>query len=605
MYNKYLIISFIFFISCSDYEPIVYKKEGNKGYVQWLANRRNDPKTSRINWGHYSKARNEAISHKRDNTRELMEWSELGPTNWGGRTRAFMIDKDDPNKLYAGSVSGGLWSSDDAGMSWYHLTKLDECITVASICQTINGDIYVGTGEGMYGNYGEATGGLPGNGIYKSIDGGQSFFHLDSTSVLINDIDTTWAHVNRLAAHPIDPYTLYAATEKGIWKTTDGGIHWFHPNGLEYEAPASDVEYAKDGSYILAVVNSNYYRSENGIDFQDLTGSSILSVNNVGRIEFAIAPSDANYAYASIVSTLGKLRGIYQSKDRGLTWSGIAAGGGYQFDPFAYSGSAYGQGVYDNAIGVSLNDPEKIFVGGIRLYSWSATDGWNKIASTSLSDITYFVHSDMHWVEPHPTNPDIIYFANDGGVFKTFNGGVTFTQLTHGYATMQMYAVAVSDSGDVMGGTQDNGTHYVDYKQRYNSSSKKLLGGDGGYASFSMTRPEVFLASYQYPSLMRSINWGESFKHFWDEHISPDGEDPDGSFVTPFILWEDKGGVLIDSSSYLSLPASPDTLTHNVILTKKADTLNDPSVLYYGVNNAIWMTREVMRFDKTPVWYKV
>ena len=389
MLNKYFIIILLLSFGCSDYTPKVYVKEDNRGYSKWLSKRRNDPNTQRINWEHYSTARNEAMAHKTNHSRESMQWSELGPSNWGGRTRAFLIDKDDPDKLYAGCVSGGLWSSDDAGMTWYHITTFDECITVASICQTTNGDLYVGTGEGMYENYGEATGGLPGNGIYKSTDGGQSFFHLDSTSVLINDIDTTWAHVNRLAAHPTDPNTVYAATERGVWKTTDGGNHWFKPNGLEYEAPASDIDYAKDGSYILAVVGVKYYKSENGIDFQDLTGSSVLPVNNVGRIELAIAPSDANYAYASIVSGMGKLRGIYQSKDGGLTWASIASGGGYQFEPFAYSSSVYGQGVYDNALGVSLKDPEKIFVGGIRLYSWSSSEGWNKIASTSLSDILY------------------------------------------------------------------------------------------------------------------------------------------------------------------------------------------------------------------------
>lgn len=589
--------------SCGAYEKKIYVKEDSNGYKEWLNKRHASFNTKVIDWNHFAKARKEAFSHNFIE-RNSMDWTELGPSNWGGRTRAFLIDMNDYDKLYAGSVSGGLWISEDAGLSWNRNTAINDVLTVASICQTTNGDIYIGTGEGMYTNYGEGTGGLPGNGVYKSTDGGETFFHLDSTSVMLNDIDTTWAHVNRLAAHPTEANTVYAATERGVWKTIDGGHHWFQPSGLSVSSPAFDVEYAKDGAYVMATMGNYLYRSEDGDSFLQVLNSG-LTTSNVGRVEFAIAPSNSKYAYLSMSTLQGKMRGVYRSVDSGNTWSMIGPGGSVIFEPFAYPSSSRGQGDYDHTINVSLDDPEHVFLGGIWLYSWHANNGWNKIATTSLGDPHYYVHADMHWVQPHPVDPNIIYFANDGGIFKSFDGGQTFAQLTHGYATLQMYAIDASDSGEVVGGTQDNGTHHIHYRKPNYTASDKLLGGDGGYSSFSSIKHNVIFGSYQYPSIRRSANGGASFTTFWDKNIAPDHENPDGSFVTPYVFWEDKGGTMTHHYSWMEMPDEPDTLTHNVIYKDTSEVVQDPSMLFYGITKAIWMTRDALKFDRTPIWYKI
>ena len=112
-------------------------------------------------------------------------WTEMGPDNVGGRTRAILIDKDNPNLIYAGGVSGGLWKSTNAGLTWNIIPGTDqlEFSGVVSICQSSNGDIYFGTGEGATSNMGGNSNGASafiGGGIYKSSDG------ITFTSIILN-----------------------------------------------------------------------------------------------------------------------------------------------------------------------------------------------------------------------------------------------------------------------------------------------------------------------------------------------------------------------------------------------------------------------------------
>ena len=588
------------------------KQEGAIGYMKWLEERRTDPATEKINMTQFVNARKIALLHQLSGKREAqLNWTELGPTNWGGRTRAFLIDRNNRNILYAGSVSGGLWKSENAGMNWSKIDAFDGNLNIASICQSINGEIYIGTGEGMYDNYGEATGGLPGNGIYKSKDGCKTFFHLDSTLVVPPTNSETWCHVNRLVAHPFKENTIFASTEKGIRKSIDGGETWFVPNGATLMSPSSDIDIAFDSSVIVASIGGKYFRSLEGHDFEDMSGKNGFPFGSSGRLEFAVSPTNSNYIYASTTKGNGKLRGIYQSKDKGESWKAIALGGNNIFYPFSYAKYNHGQGGYDHTIMVSSKNPDKIFLGGIRLYNWSSTAGWNKIASTSESNIGSYVHADMHWIEEDPIDHDIIYFVNDGGIFKSFDGGVSFAPLTHGYATMQMYGVAVSDSGDVLGGMQDNGTHYIDYRQKTNTSSVDPLGGDGGYTDISWVNNNVFFASYQYPSTRRSSNKGEEFFKFWDENISPgrdsDGEleNPDGSFVTPFILWEGIGESVFDTIIEALLHSNPQSNVAEVIYDTIVESIANPSRFFIGLTNNVWMTREALDFNVVPEWYRI
>ena len=229
-------------------------------------------------------------------------WQEMGPDNVGGRTRAILIDKDNSNIIYAGGVSGGLWKSLNAGLTWNIVSGTDqlEFSGVVSLCQTTNGDIYFGTGEGGTSYYGGSSNGgtaFIGGGIYKSTDG-QTFTRLESTAPS-NNISTSFdfSSVTEIAAHKTDPNTVYAATRRGIKITTDGGQTW--QPGLVSAAEFLDVEVSSDGSVFASTANGVFYSNDGTPNsFYQLTSASTTFGGGSGRIELAIAPSDENYIYA-------------------------------------------------------------------------------------------------------------------------------------------------------------------------------------------------------------------------------------------------------------------------------------------------------------------
>ena len=106
---------------------------------------------------------------------QTMSWSEHGPDNIGGRTRAILIDKDDSLLIYAGSVSGGLWKSTLSGTTWSKVEAFDENLGISSMCQTDDGKIYVATGHSAELSGGTGGTGYNGNGVYVTSDGGASF----------------------------------------------------------------------------------------------------------------------------------------------------------------------------------------------------------------------------------------------------------------------------------------------------------------------------------------------------------------------------------------------------------------------------------------------
>ena len=224
------------------------------GYFEWLSARRGDAITGEINLKQYYAALEATEASRRTNSRALsLDWIELGPNNVGGRTRALLIDQDDNSTLLAGGVGGGLWKSETSGTSWFQVSGIDDFLTVSSICQAKNGDIYVGTGEGLYTNFGNGAGGLPGNGIYKSTDGGDTFVHLSATTPVANKITERWAHVNALAASP-NSNRIYAGTERGLMISTDGGATWIAASsGTLTTSTITDLAVGPDGTMHASV----------------------------------------------------------------------------------------------------------------------------------------------------------------------------------------------------------------------------------------------------------------------------------------------------------------------------------------------------------------
>ena len=530
-------------------------------------------------------------------------WTEMGPDNVGGRTRAILIDKDNPNLIYAGGVSGGLWKSTNAGLTWNIIPGTDqlEFSGVVSICQSSNGDIYFGTGEGATSNMGGNSNGSSafiGGGIYKSSDG-TTFTQLPSTAPnnLISE-SFDFASVTELAAHNTDPNTIYAATRRGVKVTNDGGQTW--QAGLVTAAEFLDVEVAIDGSVYASTANGIFYSADGSPgSFTQMTSAAIAFGGGAGRIEIALSPSDANYIYAvfSNQGGLGRYKGIYRSIDKGETWELILPGWSGTTPP-AYN-IFNEQANYAMAIAVDPQNKNRIIIGGLDLWEFEYGVGIEPIsywATWEASD--YYVHADHHEILFDESNPGRIYFGHDGGVSRSDDNGSSFVTMNRGYGVTQFYTVDYSKDGKVIGGTQDNGTQYINFSNNLSSmNAKEIAGGDGGFTQISYINPEIIFSESQNGSARRSADGGNTngtLENFLGDTIAglaqtASDEGANGlfaTFINPMFLWEevDSDGNPVDTSMFFA--ATTEITTS-------------------GSDYCVYMTKEALDFSITPKWFQV
>ncbi len=484
-------------------------------------------------------------------------WENQGPNNIAGRTRSILFDKDDTKIIYAGSVSGGLFRSNNGGSSWNRVNDLANNLAVVSLEQAPNGDIYYGTGEGLYYfDTGIESGGLLGGGLFKSTDGGQSFSVLPSTVPGVGATSSDYASIGKIEIDPNNAQRIFIATSGGIRRSDDGGVNWSNPLNF-LKGAATDMVMNSQGGIWLKQASKLYF-SATGDDgsFNEITGIGITGA----RARVAVAPTDDNYVYVITTNPNGSFKEAWQTKDGGTNWIKIGQNSAV-LNPHRTQGS------YNNALAVSPLDKERIIVGGVELWQWSASQGWLQIASLAGGGTgsPFYVHADNHEVEFHPTRPNEIYMGNDGGVFKSSNNGLTWVPLNNEYVSTQFYSIGVGYDGSLLGGTQDNGTIFVSPKSFLPRQGVRTEGinfkgsnrdGDGGYAEISHLNPLMAFKEMQYGVLGRSADSGESFNAFYDfRRMDPAGYAGDGTsrfadFVMPFLLWED-----------LDDPLSTDTIT--------------------------------------------
>ncbi|MBI2966282.1 MAG: T9SS type A sorting domain-containing protein [Bacteroidetes bacterium] len=201
-----------------------------------------------------------------------LQWIEMGPNDVGGRTRAILFDRNNSNRVYAGQVSGGLWISNNGGVSWNKWEPAGGLgfLNVSCIAQAINGDVYVGTGEAL-GTYsmGTESGNTSfiGSGIWKSTDGGNTFTQLPATVTTPTTSSGPWVSVQRLACHQTNSNIVYAATARGIQMSFNGGDSWINPvkNAIcsDLNSQADDIKITSEG-LIYAALGTTPYLSPDG-----------------------------------------------------------------------------------------------------------------------------------------------------------------------------------------------------------------------------------------------------------------------------------------------------------------------------------------------------
>ncbi len=468
------------------------------------------------------------------------------PDNIGGRTRAILIDKNDVNHLYAGSVSGGLFESFNKANNWSKVSTFTENLAVSSMTQTPDGTVYVGTGHSSEGTAGIDGSGARGYGVYRQDGDGWTLIPTTETYSFVNEVvsdtinNVVWIACNQ----GLKKYT--AST--GALETVGGGIS---------PGSCTSVEISVDGSLIVAATTPSRTQisTDGGVSFIDVTDDDVTP-NPIdlgsGRIEYAISHEkvDGQYrVYASAANSF--LTGIWRSADNGLNWQRIApAYDGVtpgSFSPFSSGGS--GQGTYDNVITVVPGAPDRIILGGIDCYQWDTDGNWEQISQWFINPINpTYVHADIH--EFRWDKNGRFYVGTDGGVAFSDNANISrdpaFRHANRGYNVTQFYDIGFSAHGDVAGGSQDNGTkaNYHDNGtfQEHDRLSRNFFGGDGFSTAMSFINRDILFGSVYFSSVRRSSNRGQEGQIFNPTGFSctPGSVSGDGcgQFFTRFQLWE-------------------------------------------------------------------
>jgi photosystem II stability/assembly factor-like uncharacterized protein len=465
-------------------------------------------------------------------------WQEMGPQNIGGRTIAIDINPINPNTIYAGSASGGLWRSYSGGVgvkAWSYVPTGFPVLSVGAIALNPSDTniIYIGTGE-VYG-YQDAIGGLNirttrgsyGIGLLKSSDNGKTW---------IKSIDWSYNQtrgVEVIKLDPLHPDTIYAGTTEGIYKSTDAGASWNHIHSV---LMTTDILINKQNNQQVLAACGNLNSTGAGIYKSTDGGASWTNItSNVpafgGKILLSAYDGNPNICFASVGVGTASGDGTYllKSTDFGSSWT--------QINTTDYS--TY-QGWYSHFVVPHPTDPSKLLCAGIDVFK--SIDGGTTLTKKSNWAAWYFgvppvggpegpvtySHADHHAYAINPFNPNMVYFANDGGVFRTTDFGETFQGCNGGYQSTQFYkrfGVSKSDTSRMVGGMQDNATAVWEGTLAW----RRGIGGDGCCTQISPSKVDTMYGSSQYLSINRSVNKGVSWTY-----VAPPGVNP--AFNAPFLL---------------------------------------------------------------------
>jgi len=644
-----LVLSTSGIIQSKKYVPRTYPKDalskGNKPSAEYLKLLRNNQTTGLINPADLSMVQKQ-LSEIKNNRSFDINWKELGPDNFGGRTRAIIFDnKDETAKTaFAASVTGGIWKSTDLGITWSKINQETSNLNSSCMIQTQNGDIYVGTGESFSANVQSGleqmgySGGFMGKGIYKSTDG-NNFTLLGSTAPDFNNEDSDWAFVNELAVDDANS-NLFSATNTGLKYSNDGGTTWASAkdaDGNDLGENSTDVQAGSNGPVVASVGNLTYVSYDGNPDnfvlrsYDDSIG--MLPVNNVKRIEFAIAPSDENIVYASVANQFEEIYNVYRSSNKGETWDIVLPGS----ESMVILG---GQGIYNNAIEVFPDDPDRILLGGINLWEGKIVQengffAWEAISQGFFTQSAYnYLHVDQHVYTFRPGSASQFLVGTDGGVYVgNYSGGnYSYETGNRNYNTTQFYSVGYSGKERyVIGGSQDNGSILITGSGNTPQYGKEIMGGqlafqnggDGGPAVISLINKDVLVASSTFGDVRRSDDAGENYS---TNAQFLDGIGNVSAFKTPLALWESfdnpnsRDSIWFFNRSGATISAGTNTLAQSTnsgqpfyfdmphdLVTGDSIIVVDPisSRFFLATAFHIYMIKDLHDFAKTPDWWQI
>jgi photosystem II stability/assembly factor-like uncharacterized protein len=379
---------------------------------------------------------------------------QIGPALMSGRVSDIEGHPTDPKVLYIASGGGGIWKSTDGGVVFRSVfDKHAQSVGALAIDpQQPDKIVWAGTGEVWTRNSVSV-----GDGLYKTEDAGENWKRMGfEKSERISSVKVHPKNSNVVYVGVLGPLWS-AGTERGVYKTTDGGATWSQLLYVDENTGCSELVLDPSNPDILYAAFWEFRRTAWSFSSGGLKSALFKSVDGgktwnkihkgfpegkLGRIAVAVAPSKPSTLYAVIESEKPEQKGMYRSDDGGTTWAFTNGDFELSVRPFYFS-----------RIVVDPTNHEVVYKAGL---SGSVSKDGGKTFKNLGS-----MHSDIHDFWVHVQNPDMLFVATDGGLYRSWDGG-TVLEMVKNLPLSQFYHVSVDNATpyQVYGGLQDNGSWY-------------------------------------------------------------------------------------------------------------------------------------------------
>ncbi len=508
-------------------------------------------------------------------------WTEMGPsamnmTGWtfgkvSGRNNAITPHPTDEDIVYFGAAAGGVWKTTNGGTSWTPIFDQVGTLPIGAITLDPNNAnrVWVGTGDKNQG----CLGAYLGQGISLSTDAGNSWTNMNGSGssnmplAIVNSIAISSSNSSQVLAGGFGECDASGQLANGgVYRSSNGGSSWTKVLSGKVEdivfAPGTNTAYA-------SVQGTGVYKTTDGGATWANASTGISAAT--GRVRIAMAPSNSSILYALNGSKL------FKTTNGGSSWSSVN------------TGACEGQCTYNQALSVNATDPNKVLIGSIR-FAVSNDGGSTLSYLTATWGTNQKVHQDTHVLVWSKNNPNRFWVGTDGGIWRSDDGGTSYTNMNANLNVTQFYDIAVDFSnGDKMfGGAQDNSS-----SGRTTTSVWGLTyaSGDGFMNAIDPSNPNVVLqTSYPnggYPWIVRSTTGGgaNSFNNLSTSGLTSSNNFP---WVTPLAtagtkVWTASDAVYVGTTSANSFSWSKLTgalgSAASVVTPKQSDATY---VLYVG-----------------------